>query len=157
MVALFVAGLETPTRRLISAVMLIAFGTATASYGELSFSLIGVVVMFLSECFESARLVMTQILLVGLKFHPSVSLTPPLPFLCDVCHSRLTGDLGYGLPVIQFDCTEGWTAVQLSMYCGSVSRQGFALCQSEMARISHGLGRDEWRRTKQQCSLIVYD
>ena len=71
MVALFVAGLETPTQRLIGAVLLIAFGTAMASYGELNFSLIGVLVMFLSEGFESTRLVMTQILLVGLKFHPS--------------------------------------------------------------------------------------
>lgn len=93
MVALFVAGLEAPTRRLISAVLLIAFGTAMASYGELSFSLIGVVVMFLSECFESTRLVMTQILLVGLKFHPSVSLFPP--FLCDI-HYDVQFDKGCG-------------------------------------------------------------
>ena len=33
MVALFIAGLETPTRRLITAVVLIASGTAMASYG----------------------------------------------------------------------------------------------------------------------------
>ena len=75
MLALFVAGLETPTPRLISAVVLIAVGTAIASYGEINLSIIGVAFMFMSESFESTRLVMTQILLVGLKFHPSRSLS----------------------------------------------------------------------------------
>ena len=73
MLALFVAGLESPTPRLISAVVLIAVGTAIASYGEINLSIIGVIFMFMSESFESTRLVMTQILLVGLKFHPSGS------------------------------------------------------------------------------------
>lgn len=76
MFALFVAGLETPTPRLITAVVMIAVGTAIASYGEVNLSVIGVVFMFMSESFESTRLVMTQILLVGLKFHPS---EPPSP------------------------------------------------------------------------------
>ncbi|KAK9787492.1 hypothetical protein WJX73_004769 [Symbiochloris irregularis] len=70
MVALFVAGLEAPTSRLIAAVFLIALGTAVASYGELQFSLVGVAFMFASESFEAIRLVMTQMLLVGLKLHP---------------------------------------------------------------------------------------
>ena len=71
MVGLFVAGLETPTKRLILAVLLIAIGTAIASYGEVNLSWIGVACMMASETFEATRLVMTQILLVGLKFHPS--------------------------------------------------------------------------------------
>ena len=115
MVALFIAGLETPAWRLIGAVVAIGIGTAAASYGcvpcadvhnflsaaqlgavllttacycyhccllssqpmavlccrEVNFSVAGVVFMFLSEGFEAVRLVMTQILLVGLKFHPS--------------------------------------------------------------------------------------
>lgn len=71
MVALFVAGLEIPNRRLISSVVLIACGTAIASYGEINLSIIGVVFMLFSESFEAIRLVMTQVLLVGLKFHPS--------------------------------------------------------------------------------------
>ncbi|KAK9835408.1 hypothetical protein WJX81_007686 [Elliptochloris bilobata] len=70
MVALFVAQLETPTRRLISAVVLIAGGTAMASYGEVNMSVMGLIFMFSSEAFEAIRLVMTQMLLVGHKFHP---------------------------------------------------------------------------------------
>ena len=71
MLALFVAGLETPSKRLILAVLLIAVGTAIASYGEVNLSWVGVACMMASETFEATRLVMTQILLVGLKFHPS--------------------------------------------------------------------------------------
>lgn len=71
MMALFVAQLETPTQRLILSVVAIAIGTAIASYGEINFNLLGVTFMFLSESFESIRLVMTQTLLIGLKFHPS--------------------------------------------------------------------------------------
>ena len=71
MIALFFAGLEVPNKRLISSVVLIALGTAIASYGEINLSILGVIFMLLSESFEATRLVMTQILLVGLKFHPS--------------------------------------------------------------------------------------
>ena len=79
MVALFVAGLEFPGKRLILAVLLIAVGTAIASYGEVNLSVVGVLCMLASEMFEATRLVMTQILLVGLKFHPS----KPSPVLWD--------------------------------------------------------------------------
>lgn len=71
MVALFVAGLERPTSQLILAILLIALGTAIASYGEVNLNVVGVLCMLASESFEATRLVMTQILLVGLKFHPS--------------------------------------------------------------------------------------
>lgn len=70
MLALFIAGLETPTWSLGAAVGAIAIGTAFASMGEIRFSAAGVTYMMLSECFEAIRLVMTQVLLVGLKFHP---------------------------------------------------------------------------------------
>ena len=80
MVALFVARLEDPSSRLIIAVVLIAFGTAMASYGEINMSVVGLIIMFASETFEAIRLVMTQILLVGLKFHPSKALPFPHPF-----------------------------------------------------------------------------
>lgn len=73
MLALFVAGLERPTKQLIMAILLIAVGTAIASYGEVNLNVVGVLCMLASESFEATRLVMTQILLVGLKFHPSES------------------------------------------------------------------------------------
>ena len=76
MLALFLAQMESPTARLISAVCVIAVGTAVASYGEVHLSALGVIFMFSSEAFEAIRLVMTQMLLVGLKLHPST------PFLC---------------------------------------------------------------------------
>ena len=75
MVALFIARLEDPSSRLITAVVMIAFGTAMASYGEVNMSLLGLAFMLASETFEAIRLVMTQILLVGLKFHPSEALS----------------------------------------------------------------------------------
>ena len=77
MLALFIARLEEPSSRLIAAVVLIALGTAMASYGEVNGSILGLAFMFASETFEAIRLVMTQILLVGLKFHPSKVSLPP--------------------------------------------------------------------------------
>lgn len=74
MIALFIARLEDPSHRLIVAVVLIALGTAMASYGEVNMSTLGLIFMFSSETFEAIRLVMTQMLLVGLKFHPSALL-----------------------------------------------------------------------------------
>ena len=73
MLALFVAGLETPTMRLLTALALVTFGTALASLGEgeVNLSIMGMAFMLASEVFEAVRLVMTQILLVELKFHPS--------------------------------------------------------------------------------------
>ena len=89
MVALFVAQLETPTRRLISAVVLIAGGTAMASYGEVNMSVIGLIFMFSSEAFEAIRLVMTQMLLVGHKFHPSaLPLSVQKPCTLSLRHSH---------------------------------------------------------------------
>ena len=70
MLALFAARMETPTARLILAVCIIAVGTAIASYGEVNLNALGIVFMFASESFEAIRLVMTQMLLVGLKMHP---------------------------------------------------------------------------------------
>ncbi len=72
MLSLFIAGLEKPSHRLITSVVMIALGTAAASYGEVNLSYIGLVIMLSSECFEAIRLVMTQMLLNGMKLHPSM-------------------------------------------------------------------------------------
>ena len=77
MLVLFVAGLETLTVRLVTALALVTFGTALASLGEVNLSLVGIGCMLASETFEAVRLVMTQILLVEHKFHPSESLSKP--------------------------------------------------------------------------------
>ncbi|CAD7700496.1 unnamed protein product [Ostreobium quekettii] len=70
MAMLFAARLETPTKWMIYSVFVVAFGTALASYGEVGMSFFGVTAMLLSILFESSRLVLTQFVLVGLKFHP---------------------------------------------------------------------------------------
>ena len=53
------AGLETLSPRLMAAVAVIATGTVIASYGEIKFSTLGVLIMFTSELLEAIRLVMT--------------------------------------------------------------------------------------------------
>ena len=73
MLVLFVAGLETLSVRLVTALALVTFGTALASLGEVNLSFVGIACMLASETFEAVRLVMTQILLVEHKFHPSES------------------------------------------------------------------------------------
>lgn len=55
---------------MIASVLITAGGTALAAYGEVHLKAIGLIFMFGSETFESIRLVMTQHLLTGLKFHP---------------------------------------------------------------------------------------
>lgn len=55
---------------MIGSVLGIAFGTALAAYGEVHNSVVGVTIMFVSEACEAIRLVMTQLLLQGLKMGP---------------------------------------------------------------------------------------
>ncbi|KAG2493520.1 hypothetical protein HYH03_008334 [Edaphochlamys debaryana] len=103
MVCLFIARLEDPTQSMIASVLLTATGTAVAAYGEVRLSLIGIIIMFTSETAESIRLVMTQFLLVGLKFHPIEGLMYLAPACCcwlflgaavwELPTIRATGDL----------------------------------------------------------------
>jgi hypothetical protein len=46
MIALFIARLEDPTTKMIFSVLLTALGTATAAYGEINLSIIGVCIMY---------------------------------------------------------------------------------------------------------------
>lgn len=123
MVALFIAQLEAPTSRLISAVFLIALGTAVASYGEVSFSLVGVLYMFSSESFEAIRLVMTQMLLVGLKLHPIEGLM----YLAPACSFWLAcGVLLVEWPAMQAVNALGLMAARPYLYF-SAAALGFAV------------------------------
>lgn len=70
MIALALAGLEYPSVRLVIAVLLIAAGTAVTSLGELHFSWLGFIYMLLSQLADAARLVMSQVLVTTLRFHP---------------------------------------------------------------------------------------
>jgi hypothetical protein len=56
--------------QMVGSVLGIAAGTALAAYGETNNNVVGVIIMFASEAFESIRLVMTQLLLTGLKMGP---------------------------------------------------------------------------------------
>jgi hypothetical protein len=55
---------------MIGSVLGIALGTALAAYGEVHNSMLGVAIMFFSEAAEAIRLVMTQLLLQGLRMGP---------------------------------------------------------------------------------------
>jgi Triose-phosphate Transporter family len=82
MLALFLAKIETPTKRLICSVLVIAAGTVISSLGEVNFSAIGVVIAMSAEVFEATRLVLTQLVLTSLKFHPKEGLMYLAPACC---------------------------------------------------------------------------
>ncbi|KAJ8081752.1 hypothetical protein AAF712_011035 [Marasmius tenuissimus] len=66
--------IQEPSKRLAGIVVLISFGVALASQGELRFNLFGFIVQAAAVAFEASRLVMIQLLLHGLKMDPLVSL-----------------------------------------------------------------------------------
>lgn len=70
MAALVVSKLEEPSRKMVLSILIIAFGTAMAAYGELHMSVVGILLALCNELSESMRMVMTQFMLVGLKFNP---------------------------------------------------------------------------------------
>ena len=82
MLALYLTGLETPTRAMLAAVCLTALGGCAAAHGELKLTTKGLAFVLLNSGFEAARLVLVQILLVG-EFHAfqGLKLISPASFL----------------------------------------------------------------------------
>ena len=115
MVALFAAKLEVPSQRLIMSVCVIAVGTAIASFGELNFSALGVLIMMTSEVFEAVRLVMTQLLLgTGMKFHPIEGLM----YLAPACTGWLfLGSLFLEFPSMRTSGAYQFVADHLFLFC----------------------------------------
>ncbi len=74
---------ETFSVDTLSNMLVVTVGVAIASYGEINFVVIGVVLQLLSVACESTRLTLVQILLQrrGLKLNPvtTVGLNPPPP------------------------------------------------------------------------------
>ena len=68
MLTAYVARIETPTRPVVSSVLVISLGTAMTCSFTPQLSLLGLFVMFLAELTEAVRLVMTQFLLQNMKF-----------------------------------------------------------------------------------------
>ena len=64
----FSVGVERPTPVLIFAIVMISVGTSVSSYGELHFSLVGVVVIMAAQFSEGIKLILSQILMSNLKF-----------------------------------------------------------------------------------------
>lgn len=123
MVALFISRLETPTLKVITSVCIIAAGTALASIGEVQFSFLGVLIMFASESFEALRLVMTQLLLTGLKFHP----VEGLMYLAPSCFFWLAlGSVWLELPSMMQNNALAVVASQ-PLFFGSAAVLGFAV------------------------------
>ncbi|KAJ7276071.1 TPT-domain-containing protein [Mycena haematopus] len=63
-----------PNRRLGIIVLMISFGVALTSRGEVEFNLLGFIIQACAVVFEASRLVMVEILLHGMKMDPLVSL-----------------------------------------------------------------------------------
>jgi len=60
---------ETPSKRIVFCVTMIAAGTCIAAAGEMNLSLVGFVLFLLASIAEGAKLVLSQKLLSNLKFH----------------------------------------------------------------------------------------
>jgi len=70
----FAFRIQEPNKRLAAIVLIISLGVSLASYGELSFSILGFFIQCGAVLFEASRLVMIEVLLKGMKMDPLVSL-----------------------------------------------------------------------------------
>lgn len=68
MITAYLARIESPSKSVIVSVLIISLGTATTCSFTPELSILGLMVMLLSEATEAIRLVMTQFLLQNLKF-----------------------------------------------------------------------------------------
>jgi drug/metabolite transporter (DMT)-like permease len=68
LLGLVIFRLESPTRKAIVCVLIICSGTAIAGYGELNFSIVGVMCMICAQMFEAMKLVFTQVVLQKNRF-----------------------------------------------------------------------------------------
>lgn len=68
MIFLYLAGVERPSKTVVMSIFVISIGTAATCSFTLQLSMIGLLVMFISEGAEAVRLVLTQFLLKNLKF-----------------------------------------------------------------------------------------
>lgn len=68
MCMMFAFKLEQPTCMLVSAILIIAVGTAVSGYGELHFSVLGVALLLMSEVCEAVKLVIQQLVLDNMRF-----------------------------------------------------------------------------------------
>jgi len=66
--ALFISGVEIPSRNVALSVLAMSAGTTVASFGEANFNATGFLIMCCAETAEATRLVLTQRLLCNLKF-----------------------------------------------------------------------------------------
>lgn len=88
LIMLAAAGIEWPTHRATACVVMIAFGTCFTTTGEINFSTIGLIQMSLATVTEGLKLVLSQKLLKGLKFHAFEALyyfAPPTAAIMLTC------------------------------------------------------------------------
>lgn len=65
---MYTAGLEQLHSKTLTGVAIVTFGTMIATYGEVKFSMLGLLMMMLSELSEATRMAFYQYLLGSLKF-----------------------------------------------------------------------------------------
>ncbi|KAL1527827.1 hypothetical protein AB1Y20_009209 [Prymnesium parvum] len=107
MVLMYLAGLETPTLKVVLSVLTIAAGTVISAVGEYRFSWRGTLAMSCSQLTEASKLVLMQLLLRGHKLHALEGLLLFSPWAC--------GCLGVGVLLLEWPTLE---------------ERGFALVQS---------------------------
>jgi hypothetical protein len=136
-------------------VVIVAGGTALASYGELNTSIIGIVIQMISETAEAGRLIMTQMLLHGHSFHPIEGLMYLAPAsvvwmimfaaVFEVPAILQTGAMGIVLEnpgLFLLAATMGFSVMALALFtiqvCGSLTLK---VCTAILVSAVYAIGR----------------